>query len=108
MKTNKFLGIAIIASAVVLMTVVFATFYFSESPWVRSDFQSDSEALVTNKILTKISLIDDLRQNGGFLYADKNNVSTIIAGLDTSQVGRQGILLNTVQEAFGADPQNFK
>ena len=89
------------------MTIVFVTFYFSESPWGSSSFDSYSESLVTRKLLTSISFIDDLKQNGGFLLADKNNVSTIIPGLYTSQVGLQGILLNAVQKSVGIDAQTF-
>jgi len=92
---------------VIFMTLVFSTFYFSESPWDVPAFQSDSEALVTRKIETDISILDDLKQKGGFLYAEENNVSAIIPGLYTSQVGLQGLILNTIDKLFKLDAFRF-
>jgi hypothetical protein len=93
--------------AVIFMTVIFSTFYFSESPWGNPAFQSDSEALVTRKIQTKISILEDLKQKGGFLYAEEKNVSAIIPGLYTSQVGLQGLILNTIDKLFQVEATRF-
>ena len=107
MKTiNPFLSL-FLATAVIIMTLVFSTFYFSESPWDNSVFQSDSEALVTRKIRSGLSILDDFQQKGGFLYAEEENVSTTIPGLYTSQVGLQGLILNAFKNIFGLDPTSF-
>jgi hypothetical protein len=93
--------------AIILMTVVFSTFYFSESPWGLSSFQADSEALVTLKLQKGESFLEDLKQNGGFLAADKANISASIPGLYTSQVGLQGIILNLIRSATNANTEAF-
>jgi hypothetical protein len=96
-----------ILSAIIVMTVVFATFYFSESPWGSSSFQIDSEALVTRKILAETTISNDFQKYGGFLYAEPDNVSALIPGIYTSQVGFQGMILSYLQEALGIDVTNF-
>ena len=89
------------------MTVVFVTFYFTESPWDTPSFQNDSELLVTRKIQTDISLLGDLKTKGGFLYTEEVNVSTKIPGVYTSQVGLQGLILNSVQELLKINDTEF-
>ena len=93
--------------AVTAMTVVFVTFYFTESPWDSPSFQNDSELYVTRKITTDISLPDDFKFKGGFLYEDIGNRFRIIPGLYTSQVGLQGLILNSVQELLKTNDMDF-
>lgn len=107
MKSMPKMKALILILAVVIMTLVFSTFYFRESPWDIPAFQSDSEALVTRKIQTKISILEDLKLKGGFLYAEENNISTILPGLYTSQVGLQGLILNVIDKFFGFDANRF-
>ena len=93
--------------AVAVMTVIFASYYFSESPWDTPAFSNDSEALVTRKISSNLSLLDDLQQKGGFLYVEKDKKTAKIPGLYTSQVGLQGLILNATQKILRADADNF-
>ena len=103
---NPFMSL-VLATAVIIMTLVFSTFYFSELPWENPVFQSDSEALVTRKIQSNLSILDDFQQKGGFLYAEEKNDSTTIPGLYTSQVGLQGLILNIIEKTFGLDAASF-
>lgn len=107
MKPSPFIRLILLILTVILLTTLFATFYFSESPGETPSFQNDSELLVTRKIQADISLLSDLTTRGGFLFAEEGNVSTKIQGLYTSQVGLQGLLLNFIQEIFNFDPPQF-
>jgi hypothetical protein len=106
-KSSQINKLLFLCFAVTAMTVVFVTFYFTESPWDSPSFQIDSELYVSRKINTDISLLDDFKYKGGFLYADIGNKFRIIPGLYTSQVGLQGLILNSVQELLKTDNTEF-
>jgi hypothetical protein len=107
MRVSPLSRIILLGLTVITLTVIFVTFYFSESPWESPSFQNDSELLVTRKIQTDISLLDDIRTKGGFLYSEEGIISIKTPGIYTSQFGLQGLILNSVQEILKIDEIDF-
>ncbi len=107
MRASPLSRLILLGLAVISLTVIFVTFYFSESPWESPSFENDSELLVTRKIRTEISLLDDIKAKGGFLYSEEGNISTTIPSIYTSQFGLQGLILNSLQEVLKIDELDF-